>query len=63
MDLLLKLKKTIKNILHIYFNDNKEEIKKTDTNKENKAPKINIIIDYQIESFSSLFNLCNCIKF
>ena len=36
---------------HIYFNDNKEEIKKTELNKEDKVSKINIIIDYQIKSF------------
>ena len=47
---------------HIYFNDNKEEIKKTELNKEDKVSKIYIIIDYQIESFYGLFNFCNCIE-
>ena len=36
---------------HIYFNDNKEEIKKTELNKEDTISKINIRIDYQIKSF------------
>ena len=40
-----------KKYFHIYFNDNKEEIKKTELNKEDKVSKINIIIDYQIKSF------------
>ena len=36
---------------HIYFNENKEEIKKTEIDEEDKVSKINIIIDYQIKSF------------
>ena len=40
---------------HIYFNNDKKEVKKTELNKEDKISKINIIIDYQIESFKKLF--------
>ena len=47
---------------HIYFNNNKEEIKKTELNKEDKVTKINIIIDYHINSFSELFYDCKCIE-
>ena len=44
-----------KKYFHIYFNDNKEEIKKTELNKEDKVSKINIIIDHQIKTFYLLF--------
>ena len=47
---------------HIYFNDNKkEEIKRTNLNEDDEVSKINIIIDYQIISFSELFIYC-CIE-
>ena len=51
-----------KKFFHIYFNDNKEEIKKTELNKEDKVSKINIIIGYQIKSFKGLFSYCECIE-
>ena len=47
----INIKEEDKKYFHIYFNDNKAEIKKTELNKEDKVSKINIIIDYQIESF------------
>ena len=48
---------------HIYFNDNKkDEIKRTYLNKDEQISKINIIIDYQIISFSYLFFNCECIE-
>ena len=48
---------------HIYFNDNKEEIKnKYEIKEEDKVTKIKIIIDYQIKSFNSLFKWCECIE-
>ena len=47
---------------HIYFNNNKEEIKKTELIEEDKISKINIIIDYQIISFYELFYNCECIE-
>ena len=40
----IKIKEEDKKYFHIYFNDNKEEIKKTEFNKEDKVSKINIII-------------------
>ena len=58
----IKIKKKDRKYFHIYFNDNKEEIEKTYLNKENKVFKINIIIDYQIKSFSELFSYCKCIE-
>jgi len=48
---------------HIYFNNDKaKEIKRTFLKKDDKVSKINIIIDYQIESFTNLFYYCQCIK-
>ena len=48
---------------HIYFNDNKEEIKnKYKINEEDKVTKIKIIIDYQVKSFKKLFFECECIE-
>ena len=47
---------------HIYFNDNKDEIKRNYITKEDKISKINIIIDYQIDSFKCLFFKCKCIE-
>ena len=47
---------------HIYFNDNKEEIKRNKINKEDKVRKIKIIIDSEIKSFYYLFYWCKCIE-
>ena len=48
---------------HIYFNDNKEEIKnKYEINEADKVTKIKIIIDYQVKSLNGLFYFCKCIK-
>ena len=55
--------KNYKNYIHIYFNDNKEEIKRDYINKEDKVTKIKIRLDYQIISFEMLFYLCDCNEF
>ena len=48
---------------HIYFNDNKEEIKnKYKINEEDKVTKLKIIIDYLVKSFKKLFYCCKCIE-
>ena len=47
---------------HIFFNDNKEEIKRNYLNDNDKVNKIKIIIDYQIKSLYKLFFNCECIK-
>ena len=48
---------------HIYFNDNKEEIKnKYRIEQEDKVTKIKIIIDNQVTSFRKLFFNCKCIE-
>ena len=52
-----------KSYFHIYFNDNKEEIKnKYRINKEDNVTKIKLIIDYQVKSFEKLFEHCDCIE-
>ena len=47
---------------HIYFNDNKEEIKRNYFNKNDNVSKFKIIIDYQVKSFEKLFYNCECIE-
>ena len=47
---------------HIYFNNNKKEVKKTFINPDDKVSKIKVIIDYQITSFNGLFMGCKCVK-
>ena len=58
----IKIKEEDKNYFHIYFNDNKEEVDKTIINEEDNVSKINIIINYQVESFYELFDYCACIE-
>ena len=48
---------------HIYFNDNKEEIKRNYLNENDNVSKIKIIIDYQVKSFMYLFEDCKCIEY
>ena len=50
------------NFFHIYFNNNKEEIKRTYITKGDNITKINIIIDYPVKSFYKLFYNCKCIE-
>ena len=47
---------------HIYFDDNKEEIKRNFFKKDDVVKKIKLIIDYQVTSFCDLFKNCRCIK-
>ena len=47
---------------HIYFNNNKEEIKRKYINEGGKIRIIKIMVDYQIKSFKNLFKYCNCIE-
>ena len=47
---------------HIYFNNNKEEITRSFLNKEDEVTKINIKINYHINSFLELFYNCDCIE-
>ena len=47
---------------HIYFNNNKDEIKRNYIKEDEKIKIIKIIIDYQVNSFESLFRNCYCIE-
>ena len=55
----INIKEEDKKYFRIYFNDNKNEINKTELNKKDKVSKINIIIDYHIKSFNGLFFIVN----
>ena len=48
---------------HIYFNDNKEEIKRNYFNENENISKLKIIIDYQVKSFEKLFSNCECMEY
>jgi len=59
----ININKNDKLYYHIYFNDNKEEIKnKYYISVVDKITKIKIIIDYQVKSFKELFYQCRCIE-
>ena len=59
----INIKEEDEEYYHIYYNDNKtKQIKSTSLNKNDKVSKINIVIDYQIESFYQLFYNCECIE-
>ena len=51
-----------KDYIHVYLDDNKEEIKRNYYTKEDKFNKIKIIIYYKTESLNGLFCFCKCIK-
>ena len=52
-----------KKYYHIYFNDNKEEIKRNYLNENENVTKLKIIIDFQVKSFYELFYNCECIEY
>ncbi len=52
-----------KKYYHIYFNDNKEEIKRNYLKKNENVTKLKIIIDFQVKSFYELFDNCKCIEY
>ena len=59
----IKINENDKLFYHIYFNDNKEEIKnKYKIEEKDKVTKIKIIIDYQVKSFKELFDWCKFIE-
>ena len=52
-----------KEYYHIYYNDNKkEEIERTFLYENEKVEKINIIIDYRVNTFCELFECCKCVE-
>ena len=58
----INIEKDVKNYYHIYFDNNKEEIKREYINEIEEIKIIKIIIDYQIKSFDCLFSYCDCIE-
>ena len=58
----INIKKEEEKYYHIYFNNNEEEIKRKYIDKDEEIKIIKIIIDYQVESFESLFRNCYCIE-
>ena len=56
------LKSEEKKYFHIYFNNDKNEIKRYSIKKDEKITKIKIIINYQVESFRELFYGFKCIE-
>ena len=62
-DTFINIEDEDKKYYHIYFNDNKkEEIKRWFLNENDNVSKIHIIIDFQVTSFSNLFNNCKSIE-
>ena len=47
---------------HIYFNDDKKEIKRKKLYRNENISKIKVILDYKIKSLCDLFRNCECIK-
>ena len=47
---------------HIYFNDSNKEKRRNFFIRRERISKIKIIIDKEVESFSSLFQYCDCIE-
>ena len=61
-DFIHKFKEKDEKYIHIYLNDNKEEIKRNYLKKEDNAKNIKIIIDHQINSVKKLFKDCTSIE-
>ena len=60
--IFININKDEESYYHIYFNNNKNEIKKNDITRNDKVKKIRITIDHQVKSFHKLFKQCKCIE-
>ena len=58
----INIKEEDKKYYHIYFNNNKEEIKRNYIKENEQIKIIRIKIDYQVKSFENLFYFCECIE-
>ena len=58
----INIKEKDEQYFHIYFNNNKEEIKRDHINENDKVKTIRIIVDYQIKYLDKLFYRCECIN-
>ena len=62
----ININKEEEKYFHIYFNNNREEIKRNYLEENEKINEIKIIIDYKVKSFKDLFQECElneCINF
>ena len=62
-DQFINIDKEDEKYYHIYFNNNKEEIKRNYLKENENVDKLKIIIDYQIKSLEGLFQFCECIGY
>ena len=60
--LFINIKKEEEKYYHIYFDNNKEEIKRNYLKEKEQIKIIKIIIDYQVKSFEDLFDSCGCVE-
>ena len=60
--LFINIKKEEEKYYHIYFDNNKEEIKRNYLKEKEQVKIIRIIIDYQVKSFEDLFDSCGCVE-
>ena len=61
----IMIKEEDRKYFHIYFDDNKEEVKRkyySELNNRDEVSKIKIIIDYQVKSFQDLFKYCGSVE-
>ena len=58
----INIKKEEEIYYHIYFNNNKKEIKRNYIDKNEQIKVIKIVINYQIKSFEELFYNCTFIE-
>ena len=58
----INIKKENEKYFHIYFDNNKEEIKRNYINENEEIKVIKIIVDYQIKTFEDLFSDCRSIE-
>ena len=58
----IRIKSNEEPYFHIFFDDNKEEIKRAFFKKNERVKKIKVIIDYEIKSFFNLFHNCEIIE-
>jgi len=57
------IRKENENYYHIYFNNNKKEIKRNYLYEKENVAKLKIILDYKVKSFEGLFEDCKCIEY
>ena len=61
-DKFINIKRYDEIYYHIYFDNNKEEVKRNYLKENENINVIKIKIDYQVKSFKELFYNCECIK-